>query len=670
MNLIHILRTPRRLTSVALAGVLLTGGVVACEGAAEPESRPGTISVRAYVDRDASGSFTAGDSALAGVEIQADREDGGVSAMVVTDAQGVARFPDMAPSVYRLSAVGQLPVGATLASNPTPTAAVAFVGDTARAEFRFVFFPGTVTGRVFREDNGTAGYQNPGDTPGAGLRVELLADSADAAGNPIPSNKVVATTTTDANGAYTFNLVKLGNYFVRIENPTTISFGAAGNTRRVTVAPAQSATVAGTTFTGSLVLTIAQARAKPLASVVAVEGVVSAPPGPFATTNNRSEIWVQDATGGIAVFAAPTDLAPSYAVGTRVRVSGILGSNAGQLQISVPQQAVGNPPPAQLEILTGTGTVTPIAVTGTQVNALGTQEGRLVQLSGFQVTTVGGASATSGAFNVTGTTPDGQTVTLRVAGAIPNGAPNTGLRVTDFVVGNRYTVTGILTRFVTGNPAVTTAQIKPRFTTDVVLEASSPARLVINELMPDPRVASDATGEFIEIHNAGGTAANLQGYTIVDAANNSHTIASSVPVAPGGYALLAVSNTAANFGGRTPDYVYPSTVSLNNGTDLLKLLDQGNAVVDSVRYVTITTGRSWSLQNPALENADVSATTNWQLGTTTYNTLATNPSVIDQGTPGAQNDGYVAPALPSVPPTASAFHRAPKRGPLASTARE
>jgi len=657
-----MLRTARPLSRLAVAAALCAGALAACKDASEPAARHGTIAVRAYVDRDASGTFTTGDSALSGVQIRAER-DGAAAVTATTDDEGLVRFGDMEAGTYRIAAAGgQLPAGATLASNPTPTAAVTFLGDTSRVEFRFVFFPGTVTGRVFREDNGVEGYQVGGDTPGAGLRVELLADSADATGAPIPSNTVLATTTTDANGAYTFNLVRLGNYFVRIENPTTISFGAAGNTRRVIVAPQQSATVSGTTFTGSLVLTIAQARTKAQPSVVAVEGVVTAPPGPFATSNNRSEIWVQDATGGIAVFAAPTDLAPAYAVGTRVRVSGILGNNAGQLQIGVPQQAVGNPPPPQLEILTGTGTVTPTAVTGTQVNALGANEGRLVQLSGFRVTTVGSASATSGAFNVTGTTPDGQTVTLRVAGAIPNGAPNTGLTITSFAVGSRYTITGILTRFTTGTPPVTLAQLKPRSTADVVLEAGTPAQLVINELMPDPHVASDATGEYIEIHNAGGTATNLQNYTIRDEANNSHTIASSVPVPAGGYVLLAVSNVAANFGGRTPDYVYPTIVSLNNGTDLLKLIDPSGTVVDSVRYTSIAPstgpGRSWSLRDPSADNANVNGS-NWQLSTTTYNTSATNPSIIDQGTPGAQNDGYVAPTSASAPkvPTTTAATR-------------
>ena len=71
----------------------------------------------------------------------------------------------------------------------------------------------------------------------------------------------------------------------------------------------------------------------------------------------------------------------------------------------------------------------------------------------FQVSTVG--SGTAAAFNVTGTTPDGSSVTVRVCWA------NGGLSRSSFVVGTRYTIIGILTQF---NGA---AQIKVRSTGDV-----------------------------------------------------------------------------------------------------------------------------------------------------------------------------------------------------------
>jgi DNA/RNA endonuclease YhcR with UshA esterase domain len=75
-----------------------------------------------------------------------------------------------------------------------------------------------------------------------------------------------------------------------------------------------------------------------------------------------------------------------------------------------------------------------------------------VRLAGFTVTTVQTGTAT--AFTVTGTV-DGVTLQVRVGG------PLRGLSRSNFVVGNTYTVTGILTQF-NG-----TAQIKPRSAADV-----------------------------------------------------------------------------------------------------------------------------------------------------------------------------------------------------------
>ena len=62
---------------------------------------------------------------------------------------------------------------------------------------------------------------------------------------------------------------------------------------------------------------------------------------------------------------------------------------------------------------------------------------------------------TGAAFTVTGTAADAQVVQIRV------GAANTGLTRASFIVGNTYTVTGVLSQF-NG-----TAQVKPRFATDV-----------------------------------------------------------------------------------------------------------------------------------------------------------------------------------------------------------
>jgi DNA/RNA endonuclease YhcR with UshA esterase domain len=192
------------------------------------------------------------------------------------------------------------------------------------------------------------------------------------------------------------------------------------------------------------VATIASARAAAAGTVITVGGNITVPPNLFTSGTNgvNSEIWVQDATGGIAAFSVLSSESANFALGDRVELTGTRGVNAGQIQLTTP-----------VLVKTGTGTApAPIVVTGAQANAL-TNDGRLVTVNAFTVTTVG--TGTAAAFNVTGTTPDGATVTVRVSSA------NNGLTRANFVVGQTYSVTGVLTQF---NGA---AQIKVRFRTDV-----------------------------------------------------------------------------------------------------------------------------------------------------------------------------------------------------------
>ncbi len=176
-------------------------------------------------------------------------------------------------------------------------------------------------------------------------------------------------------------------------------------------------------------------------------------------------------------------------------------------------------------------------------------------------------------------------------------------------------------------------------TTSKTITASA-AKLVINELMPDPTKASDDNGEWFEVFNAGGTAANLQNYRIASANDPGTTITTSVSVAAGGYVVLGRSSQRNKNGGVTVAYVYGTTITLANAGDWLALRDASGATVDSVSYASAAAGKSWSLNDPLQPHADVSGA-NWQLATTLYNAM-------DAGTPKAQNDGYVPPGPATV----------------------
>ena len=145
----------------------------------------------------------------------------------------------------------------------------------------------------------------------------------------------------------------------------------------------------------------------------------------------------------------------------------------------------------------------PVTVTGTQFNSLA-NEGELITIDSVQITGVGGGTGAS--FTVLGTARDGQTVAIRVHGPT-TAQQNTGLTRADFVVGNYYRVTGVLTENVFNN--VSTPQVKPRMRSDVVdrtVVVPPTVGVRFSEIHYD-NAGTDA-GEAIEVSAPAGMAAN------------------------------------------------------------------------------------------------------------------------------------------------------------------
>ncbi len=107
--------------------------------------------------------------------------------------------------------------------------------------------------------------------------------------------------------------------------------------------------------------------------------------------------------------------------------------------------------------------------------------------------------------------------------------------------------------------------------------------LLITEVMADPAMAPDSTGEYFEVFNTLQVAVDLRGLTI-QSGTATHEVASGSPlvVPAGGVFLFARSADPLLNGGITPGYVYPK-VSLTNTADDLTLLCEGT-VVDRVAY--------------------------------------------------------------------------------------
>lgn len=435
----------RPLSSLALLasiGVL----VGACDDATTaPEGTPSTIRLRAYVDADGSGSFDDGDAALEGLTVTLAAAGDGATLQESTDARGLAVFADVAPGSYRASLEGTPPDGAVLASASAPTVEADFQGGEVTAEFRYVYRPGSISGVIFRDDDGSGSFEGDQDTPAPGMGLELHR-GADASG------EAVASTQTSGEGAFTFDELRPGDYTLRIEPFETTEI-VGGNTVGVSVSP-DAATEVAVEFTGSVVVPVSDARTAPEGRTVTVEGTVSWQAQWDA--DNRS-YYVQDGSAGIAVFDG--DGGPALEVGDRVRVTGSRGAFRGEVQIS---------PVSNVEILGFDGPPDPRVASAAEI-AAGNFQGQLV-------------AATGTVQNVITLSFDNQVVEL----ADPAGDPltvfvdsRTGVSPGDWTEGEAVILTGVLTTADFDGPPIEPGdrQLEIRFPDDrVAVSAISDAR--------------------------------------------------------------------------------------------------------------------------------------------------------------------------------------------------
>jgi len=113
---------------------------------------------------------------------------------------------------------------------------------------------------------------------------------------------------------------------------------------------------------------------------------------------------------------------------------------------------------------------------------------------------------------------------------------------------------------------------------------TAPAQnIVLNEIYPNPPGSSEANSEWLELYNKGDWAWNVNGWRLVDFANNSMVIdgtktGGSTVVPPHGW-LVVNRNGNQNF-------------SLNNDSETISLYNAG-MLIDSFHYTTTTEAKSW-----------------------------------------------------------------------------
>ena len=217
--------------------------------------RTAEIGDRVWLDTNGNGQQDTGEAGVAGVIVRLYNAAGDlVDGPLATDANGNYLFTNLRPGTYSVQFdKTTLPAGysfttANSGSDVTDSDANSLDGKTIQTvldsgesdrtwDAGIVANPGAITGTVLEDldHNGT------GDTPIAGVTVVLK----DASGAPI------ATTTTDANGNYSFAGVPAGNYTVEQTNKpgfTDVGDKDGGNPNSIAVTVTPGATNPGNNF--------------------------------------------------------------------------------------------------------------------------------------------------------------------------------------------------------------------------------------------------------------------------------------------------------------------------------------------------------------------------------------------------------------------------------------
>ena len=163
-------------------------------------------------------------------------------------------------------------------------------------------------------------------------------------------------------------------------------------------------------------------------------------------------------------------------------------------------------------------------------------------------------------------------------------------------------------------------------------EIAIPEGIIINEIMKNPTLVSDATGEWFEIINTSNNQINLNGIIIKDLSGDTHTISNNNLVMLPNEIFVLGKNSDYNInGGVNVDYVY-SNFSLSNLWDEIIIEHPSGIIIDEVHYdngenFPDEAGKSMMLINPLLDN---NSGQNWQSANIMYGNG-------DYGTPGTSN---------------------------------
>jgi endonuclease/exonuclease/phosphatase family metal-dependent hydrolase len=154
------------------------------------------------------------------------------------------------------------------------------------------------------------------------------------------------------------------------------------------------------------------------------------------------------------------------------------------------------------------------------------------------------------------------------------------------------------------------------------------AQVIINEIRAN-EPGSNTAGEFVEIVNVGGTAANIGGWTLSDSGSVRHTFAGGTTIVAGRAIVVFAGASAIPAGLSNAVAASSGGLSLNNGGDTVTLSDGAGVVKNSFSYPSLLAGVDGVSMN---RNPDGTATGAFVLHTS-ISSAQSSPGVRVSGAP-------------------------------------